>query len=130
MDKNTELKFPKVGDRIMKTMSSSACWKEDKPEPCIVTYVNKPKKYYQVKFVDSGLTECYKVPNIDVIKQFKDDYYRAFGKRAKGVYVYESGVIYPSISECARAIGVLPCTVSKHVHGETSNVKGYHIYIL
>lgn len=125
--------MPKVGDRIMRVMSFS--WanthKEDnKPLPCIVTYVNKKRHYYQVTFSDSGIKECYKIPDVDRLEQFKKDYEKTFGKKAKGVYVYESGAIYPSISECAKAIGVLPCTVSKHIHGGSSHVKGYHIYIL
>lgn len=124
--------MPKVGDRVMHIMSSS--WaqsrQDDQPEPCIVTYVNKDKNYYQVTFVNSGIKECYKVPEVNELKNFKKDYQRTFGKNAKGVYVYESGAIYPSISECAKAIGVLPCTISKHIHGGSSHVKGYHIYIL
>ena len=123
--------LPKVGDRLMRTMTSiSLGASEAKPSPCIVTYVNAKKKYYTVEFVDSGVRECYKPPIINEIDMFKDEFYQKFGKKPKGVYVYESGAIYPSISECARAIGVRPCTVSSHIHGRISNVKGYHIYIL
>lgn len=122
--------MPKVGDRMMRKMSTHSEWKDDRPLRCIVTYVDKKKHWYQVTFIDSGVKECYKVPEINELENFKKDYQRTFGKKAKGVYVYESGAIYPSISECARAIGVLPCVVSKHVHGGSSHVKGYHIYIL
>lgn len=122
--------MPKVGDRMMRKMSMHNEWKDDQPLRCVVTYVDKKKHWYQVTFIDSGVKECYKVPEINELENFKKDYQRAFGKKAKGVYVYESGAVYSSISECARAIGVLPCTVSKHIHGGSTNVKGYHIYIL
>lgn len=68
--------MPKVGDRVMRTMSSSLAQsrRNDQPEPCIVTYVNKAKNYYQVTFVNSGIKECYKVPEVDELENFKKDY--------------------------------------------------------
>lgn len=128
------MSLPKVGDRLMRTMSGANFGeKRCDPEPCVVVYVSKPKHYYTVQFVGSGIKESFKVPLLDEVKlidAFKADYKRAFGKKPKGVYVCESGALYPSISECARDIGVLPCTVSKHIHGQTTHVKGYHIYML
>lgn len=128
------MSLPKVGDRLMRTMTGTKLGRyDDKPEPCVVVYVNKPKNYYTVQFISSGLKESYKAPLLDdnkMLRQFQDDYQRAFGKKPKGVYVYESGALYRSVSDCARDIGVLPCTVSKHIHGQTSHVKGYHIYML
>lgn len=124
------VKMPRVGDRIMRVMAMHQSWKDDTPLPCIVTYVNKQKNYYQVSFTESGVKECYKVPDLDDIGSFAKDYERSTKKKPKGIYVYESGMLYSSVTECAKAIGVLPCTVSKHLHGGSSNVKGYHIYIL
>lgn len=128
------MSLPRVGDRLMRAMTGANFGKGyGDPEPCVVVYVSKPKHYYTVQFIGSGIKESYKVPLIDdrkLVAQFQDDFKRAFGKKPKGVYVYESGALYPSISECARAIGVMPCTVSKHIHGQTSHVKGYHIYML
>lgn len=109
------VKMPKVGDRIMRVMVTHQSWKDDTPLPCVVTYVNKQKNYYQVTFQESGVKECYKIPDLDELGSLK---------KPKGVYVYESGMLYSSITECAKAIGVLPCTVSKHLHGGSSNVKG------
>ena len=123
-------KLPRVGDRIMRPVTHNQIWNEDSIEPCIVTYVNKDKNWYQVTFEKSGIKECYKCPDYDPISQFKKDYERAFGKKAKGVYVYESGKIYPKISDCAKDIGVPACAISKHIHGGSSHVKGYHIYVL
>lgn len=128
-----EMALPKVGDRLMRVMTAENRWNEDKPEPCVVVYVSKPKHYYTVQFVGTGIKESYKTPLLDdkkVIRQFQDDFRRAFGKKPRGVYVMESGALYPSVTECARAIGVMPCTVSKHIHGQSSHVKGYHIFML
>ena len=123
-------KLPRVGDRIMRPMTHNQIWKDDGIEPCIVTYVNKDKNWYQVTFVNSGIKECYKCPDYDPLSEFKKEYERAFGKKAKGVYVYESGKMYSKISDCAKDIGVPACSISKHIHGGSSHVKGYHIYVL
>ena len=125
-----DTKFPKVGERLMKSISFSSAFNgNDKLEPCIVVYVNKKKNYYMVEFIDTKLRECYKFPEVDEIEMFKSDYHRAFGRDPKGVYVYESGIIYPSISECARDLGVNKGTISRHIHGELKHAKGYHIYV-
>ena len=124
-------RLPKVGDRLMKSISFTHAFQgDDKLEPCVVVYVNKKKNYYLVEFVETKLKECYKVPEVDEIADFKRDYRRAFGREARGVYVYESGILYPSISECARDLGVNKGVISRHIHGELSHVKGYHIYML
>lgn len=127
-------KLPNLGDVVLQVMTGTYLGsKDDRPEPCTVIYVNKPKRHYTVKFTSTGIRENYKVPPVDeltIIKQFRNDFKRAFGKEAKGVYVYESGALYPSVSECAEAIGVHPHVVDKHLNGQISNVKGYHIFIL
>lgn len=124
-------RLPKVGDRLMKSISFTRAFQgDDKLEPCVVVYVNKKKNYYLVEFVETKLKECYKVPEVDEIADFKRDYRRAFGREAQGVYVYESGILYTSISECARDLGVNKGVISRHIHGELSHVKGYHIYML
>lgn len=111
-------------------MTTSHILNEDEASPCTVIYVNQKKGYYQVIFDDCGVKECYKFINFNDLEEFKKNYQKAFGKKPVGVYVYESGILYSSIVDCAKDIGVLPATISKHIHGETSNVKGYHIYIL
>lgn len=124
-------RLPKVGDRLMKSISFTHTFQDnDKLEPCVVVYVNKKKNYYLVEFIETKLKECYKVPEVDEIADFKRDYRKAFGRESRGVYVYESGILYPSISECARDLGVNKGTISRHIHGELSHVKGYHIYML
>lgn len=125
-------KLPKVGDRLMRIMSSTVLGSQaDRPERCIVTYVNKEKSYYQVMFEDSGIKECYRVPDeIDILGEFKERFQKSFKKSAKGVYVFESGALYPTISECAKAIGSTSSAISAHLHGRSRHVKGYHIYML
>lgn len=127
-------KLPKLGDVVLQVMTGTYFGsKEDKPEPCTVIYVNKPKHHYTVQFANTGIRENYKLPPVNIhniIKQFQDDFERAFGKHAKGIYVYESGALYPNVSDCADAIGVQPYVVDKHLNGQISNVKGYHIFIL
>lgn len=124
-------KLPKVGDRLMKKVSFPKTFEDrDKLDPCTVVYVNKKHNYYLVEFVESKIRECYKIPEIDEITVFKEDYFAAFGRKPQGVYVWESGILYPSISACARDIGVNKGTISRHIHGELSHVKGYHIYML
>lgn len=131
---DTSIKLPKIGDQLLQVMTSTLIGsKDDCPEPCVVIYVNKPKRHYTVQFVDTGIRENYKLPQIDaydIIKQFQKEFKRAFGREAKGVYVYESGALYPSISDCAKALGVPTSTVSHHLNGRSSHVKGYHIFIL
>lgn len=125
------MKFPKVGDRLVRTMSIPTFGMEAfGPEPCIVVYVNRPKNYYTVEFCTTGIRESYKVPHIDEIDILKEDYKRTFGQKLKGYYIWESGAVYPTMRECAEAIGVNPAAISKHIHGHTSNVKGYHIHVL
>lgn len=126
------MKLPKVGDRLMRVMTASGYGSpaHDTPEPCVVIYVNKRNNHYTVRFVETNLRESYKLPDVDEIGCFKQDYKLAFGRNPTGVYIYESGMLYPSVSECAKALDVRPCTISNHLHGRTRHVKGYHIYLL
>lgn len=127
----TNMNLPKLGDKLMRVMSTTKFLNcDDIPEECVVVYVNEPHHYYTVEFTNSKIRQSYKVPDVDEIRDFMNDYQKAFGTAPKGVYVYESGVLYPSISACARDIGVRPSTVSKYIHGQTTNVKGYHIILL
>ena len=123
-------KMPKIGDHLMKIMHSSSLRMEEEPLPCVVTYVNKPKNYYQVTFDDFDIKECYKLVEFDEIDDFKRRYKNMFGKKPEGVYVLESGILYPSIGECAKDIGSIPSAIRKHIRGFTNHVRGYHIYIL
>ena len=125
-----EVKLPSIGDLMMKMPSCGQVYKEDELEPCTVVYVNKKHNYYMVEFRDTKIRECYKLVDIDPIELFKKDYFKAFGKMPKGIYAYESGMLYDSVEECAKDIGVPKHIVSRHLRGEISNVNGHHIYVL
>lgn len=98
-----ELTLPRVGDRLMRVMTGMTFKEKCDPEPCTVIYVNKPKQFYTVRFVDSGITESFKVPMLDdisVISQFSDDFKRAFGK-GRLVYMCMNLALYILVSQSA-----------------------------
>lgn len=131
MDTAISSSLPKVGDRLMKIMTAPTHGiTKPEPEPCIVTYVNKPNSYYTVRFIESGLMESYKVYGIDELEFFKENYRSAFGCDPKGVYVWESGNIYQTIGECAETLGVTYGLLVKHLSGDTAHINGYHVYLL
>lgn len=120
---------PNVGDHLMRTMtvpSFGVATAGD--EPCVVIHADYKKKLYTVQFIETGLRETYKVPDVDEIAAFKRDYKRFFGKEPRGIYVFESGMLYDTIEDCAKDLGVLQCTIIKHFHGDIAHVDGYHIY--
>lgn len=131
MKHNDIYKLPKVGDRLIRHLDLGVEGK--KLYPCVVTYVNKSHSWYQVTF-DSGIRACFKVPEVNyiqwVLETFQKDYETKLNKRAVGIYAFESGFLYPSITECAKDIGVTPYYVNKHLNGQLENVKGYHLYKL
>lgn len=94
--------MPKIGDHLEKKLSNGT--KED----CVVTYINLENLWYQVTF-KNGMKTCFKMPTS---KPFRyDDYMTNYGfvpkqgKRRK-VRVLETGKEYPTVKECARALGV------------------------
>ena len=57
--------LPNVGDtleRVPTVYNSTIGLERPKPQPCIVEYVNREHLWYKVRFVKTGLTECFKVP--------------------------------------------------------------------
>lgn len=56
------MKLPKLGDTMCKIPNT--CDRRDpvrESAKCVVTYVNKEHKWYEVEFVDFGFKECFKV---------------------------------------------------------------------
>ena len=47
--------------------------------------------------------------------------------KIRPVKVVETGVIYPNLHECSKAIGSDSGNVSKHLHGQFESIKGYHV---
>ena len=113
-------KLPRVGDRIMRPMAHNQIWKDDGIEPCIVTYVNKDKNWYQVTFVNSGIKECYKVPSFD--------HYFLKGKPVGRVPIIclETGNIYGSITECAGEMKLNKNEIWRQIDGRRAYCSGYH----
>ena len=56
--------LPKVGDvrEEIPTYSKAAGVPAPPPQKCVVVYVNTAHLWYRVRFIDTGLHECYKVP--------------------------------------------------------------------
>lgn len=52
-------RLPKVGDRLMLT---PAHHDRESPELCVVDYVHTQNRWFRVRFVSSGVCNCYKVP--------------------------------------------------------------------
>lgn len=53
--------LPKVGERLMRVITSTYFgYKDDKPKPCVVVFVNAAHRYYTVQFTESHIKESYK----------------------------------------------------------------------
>lgn len=53
-------------------------------------------------------------------------YARAQEVNGKGIKCKETGIIYPSISECSRQMGIGSSSISRAVNGLIESTKGYH----
>lgn len=53
-------------------------------------------------------------------------YARAQEVNGKGIKCKETGVVYPSISECSRQMGIGSSSISRAVNGLIESTKGYH----
>lgn len=53
-------KLPKLGDIVCEMPNECDKNPVGKPTECVVTYVNKKHKWYEVEFTDLGFKECYK----------------------------------------------------------------------
>lgn len=127
--KYNSFRVPNVGERLMRTMTVPSFGIASVGEElCVVIHADPKKKLYTVKFVDSGIRETYKVPDVDEVEAFRQDYKRFFGKEPRGIYVFESGMLYDSIEHCAKDLDVLQCTIIKHFNGDIAHANGYHIY--
>lgn len=122
--------LPEVGDRLKKKQYMGIEYQCDTLLDCVVIYVNKRKGWYEVEFVDSGIRECFKLPEynnnvLQMIETFKKPW-----NSSKAVIVLETGDIYPSIGECAKALGVNLHSLSNHLNGRTKQCAGYHVSII
>lgn len=58
--------LPKVGDVLERppTLHKSLGFGEAAPQPCVVEYVNAPHRWYMVRFIKTGIRQCYKLPRV------------------------------------------------------------------
>ena len=117
--------LPKVGDRLMRVMSKYACEYENDivPKACVVTHVNEKNRWYQVKFIDTGLKECYGLPFFD---------HSIFTEKTKQghtcipVACVETGIVYSSYIQCSKEMHIDPTCLYRQVNGEYEQINGYH----
>lgn len=54
--------LPNVGDELMRTphmQITSLGFDRPRPQMCVVEYVNTEHMWYRVRFVDTGIVECF-----------------------------------------------------------------------
>lgn len=113
--------LPKVGDHLKRIMTaaSDCIWGIFEPKDCVVTYVNESKHWYEVEFTDSHIRECYSLPVID---------HALLDIRPGGIPVMclETGMVYSSVAQCGRDMGIYPPNISKQLYGELGGCYDYH----
>ena len=116
--------LPKVGDRLMRLMNKASFDPSlpYNPEPCVVTYVNETHHWYQVKFTNSGIRECYNLPVFD----HSILYGITWEAGTMPVLCVETGAVYSSLHCCALDLGVTHGEISRQLAGEREHCKGYH----
>lgn len=121
--------MPNVGDIMMRKMHvPSFGLSEVGAEQCVVIFVNHGKYYYTVRFLDSGILESFKVPHLDQVSDFRQAYKKLFGKYPIGICVFEQGIVFASVEECAEYLNVSPMQIKKCLNGFNTHINGYHIY--
>lgn len=116
--------LPKIGDKLNRIMT--ACTYDPEvtysPQPCVVTYVNQRHKYYQVRFLGSGITECYNLPMFDhaILNRV------CYG--AIPVACVETGFVYSTTDECARDMDLDAGNISVQLRGGYGQYKGFHFF--
>lgn len=114
--------LPKVGDRITRVMSRGNLGQAESfiTEPCEVVYVNRTHNWYEVRFLNSGLRECYSCPDFD------HSILTNLPGRANPVVCLETGYIYRTVADCANEMGLNGGDISRCLTGEYDSHHGYH----
>ena len=126
--KNVINAMPNVGDILIRKMNAPSFGLDIHEELCVVDYVNRKHKYYTVKFLDSGVRESFKLPDLDALEDFKQAYKKLYGKNPVGILVFELGIVFKTIDDCGKYLKVPTCFVVKALNSEITNINGYHIY--
>ena len=116
------MKLPNVGDRINRLMMRGNFAQAEHfiSEPCEVTYVNRAHGWYEVRFLNSGLRECYSIPDFD------HDILTNIPGWATPVVCVETGYVYPTISSCGKDLGLCAANIARCATGEYESYRGYH----
>lgn len=114
--------LPKVGDKIMRVMSTGNLAQAENfvPEDCRVVYVNKAHHWYEVEFLNSGIRECYNLPSFD------HSILTNLPGWADPIVCVETGYVYRTVSDCANEMGIFRGNISRCLTGETDTYFGYH----
>ncbi len=116
--------LPEVGDLLWRIPTADNVDPDlsYKPEPCVVIYVNKAHRWYEVKFLLTSLRECYNLPVFDhyILKDFTC--------RSKPLVCLETGEIFRTATDCATVMGLSRTSLHNHVNGKPghSHCGGYH----
>lgn len=116
--------LPKVGANLNRIMTVPVvdCAVPYTPEPCVVTYVNEEHNWYQVEFLETGLTECYNLP------MFDHSILAGVARNEVSVpcICVETGFVYPSEVACAKDMGLHNTGICAAITGRYSSYHGYH----
>lgn len=115
--------LPQVGEKLTRIMTGS---KYDPTamyhsEDCVVVYVNRAHYWYEVVFQSSGIRECYKLPVFN-----HDIFTEAWCSGSIPVVCIETGEVYSSINECAKAMKLDRSGISRQLRGDCKCYNGYH----
>lgn len=115
------MKLPKIGDHLkrIQTSMSNCLYGSFEPKECVVTYVNEPHHWYEVEFLDSHAKECYGLPVID---------HSVLNVKPGNLPVMclETGMVYSSMSQCAKDMNLYTGNISRQVLGERGAYSNYH----
>lgn len=117
------MNMPRVGDRLTRLMTRGNIAQAESfiPEPCEVVYVNRTKGWYEVRFLNSGIRECYSLPD------FNHDILANVPGWAVPVVCVETGYVYRTVSDCCTDMGLLADgNISRCIMGEYDSYCGYH----
>ena len=123
MDKvKLSMKLPKVGEHLERVITIGR-FDPGNPyavEPCVVTYTDAKKGWYEVEFVNTKLRECYNLPAFDhsILKNVSPF--------ETPIVCIETGYVYPSVSKCAKDMGLDDGNISRQISGVYPHVCGYH----
>lgn len=116
--------LPKVGDVLVRLMTKTAFdpMLPYDPEPCVVTYVNEKRSWYQVEFLRSGVKECYNLPIFDhsILSGVKWQ----IGNIP--CVCVETGFVYPSATACAKDMNMSTFPICAMLRGEYDHLSRYH----